>query len=231
MRRSGRPARSRRAAAARRTGRAGARSRREPARGPGSTCSRSGSRPGGPNALAEPHPGAAGDAAGADRDRAAHAADVHQDPRRAPATRPPRCTWSRPRTATRSRPAASGSRRVTSTWSSQRTAARVAAPHEPGPARELVPAVGRRRCSARWRRSTGSACSPSCSPAWATTGCAAPRTIRRRGGQVLAQDEATSVVWGMPGFVARAGPRRRGPSARRHGGGDPRAGWRRAAPR
>jgi len=29
--------------------------------------------------------------------------------------------------------------------------------------------------------------------------------IRRRGGQVLAQDEATSVVWGMPGFVAKAG--------------------------
>lgn len=30
-------------------------------------------------------------------------------------------------------------------------------------------------------------------------------TIRERGGQVLVQDEATSVVWGMPGFVARAG--------------------------
>jgi two-component system, chemotaxis family, protein-glutamate methylesterase/glutaminase len=29
--------------------------------------------------------------------------------------------------------------------------------------------------------------------------------IRVTGGQVLAQDEATSVVWGMPGFVARAG--------------------------
>ena len=33
-------------------------------------------------------------------------------------------------------------------------------------------------------------------------GCEA---IRAQGGQILAQDEATSVVWGMPGFVARAG--------------------------
>jgi len=29
--------------------------------------------------------------------------------------------------------------------------------------------------------------------------------IREAGGQVIVQDEATSVVWGMPGFVARAG--------------------------
>jgi two-component system, chemotaxis family, protein-glutamate methylesterase/glutaminase len=29
--------------------------------------------------------------------------------------------------------------------------------------------------------------------------------IRAAGGQVLVQDEATSVVWGMPGYVARAG--------------------------
>ena len=29
--------------------------------------------------------------------------------------------------------------------------------------------------------------------------------IREVGGRVLAQDEATSVVWGMPGYVAQAG--------------------------
>jgi two-component system chemotaxis response regulator CheB len=29
--------------------------------------------------------------------------------------------------------------------------------------------------------------------------------IKRGGGTVFVQDEATSVVWGMPGFVARAG--------------------------
>ncbi len=33
-------------------------------------------------------------------------------------------------------------------------------------------------------------------------GCEA---VREAGGQVLAQDEATSVVWGMPGYVVRAG--------------------------
>jgi two-component system chemotaxis response regulator CheB len=33
-------------------------------------------------------------------------------------------------------------------------------------------------------------------------GCEA---IRDAGGQILVQDEATSVVWGMPGFVAKAG--------------------------
>jgi two-component system chemotaxis response regulator CheB len=33
-------------------------------------------------------------------------------------------------------------------------------------------------------------------------GCEA---MRAAGGQILAQDEATSVVWGMPGYVARAG--------------------------
>jgi two-component system chemotaxis response regulator CheB len=31
------------------------------------------------------------------------------------------------------------------------------------------------------------------------------RCVREAGGQVLAQDEATSVVWGMPGFIVNAG--------------------------
>jgi two-component system chemotaxis response regulator CheB len=29
--------------------------------------------------------------------------------------------------------------------------------------------------------------------------------IRERGGQIVVQDEASSVVWGMPGYVAHAG--------------------------
>jgi two-component system chemotaxis response regulator CheB len=33
-------------------------------------------------------------------------------------------------------------------------------------------------------------------------GCEA---VRAAGGQIVVQDEASSVVWGMPGFVARAG--------------------------
>jgi two-component system chemotaxis response regulator CheB len=31
------------------------------------------------------------------------------------------------------------------------------------------------------------------------------REIQTAGGQIIVQDEASSVVWGMPGFVARAG--------------------------
>jgi two-component system chemotaxis response regulator CheB len=33
-------------------------------------------------------------------------------------------------------------------------------------------------------------------------GCEA---VRERGGQVFVQDEKSSIVWGMPGFVAEAG--------------------------
>ena len=38
-----------------------------------------------------------------------------------------------------------------------------------------------------------------------TDGLASCRVIRARGGIVLAQDQATSVVWGMPGAVTQAG--------------------------
>lgn len=38
-----------------------------------------------------------------------------------------------------------------------------------------------------------------------TDGLAGARAIRERGGTVLAQDAATSVVWGMPGAVVQAG--------------------------
>jgi two-component system chemotaxis response regulator CheB len=31
------------------------------------------------------------------------------------------------------------------------------------------------------------------------------KLVREAGGQILAQDEATSVVWGMPGYVAQEG--------------------------
>jgi two-component system chemotaxis response regulator CheB len=36
-------------------------------------------------------------------------------------------------------------------------------------------------------------------------GLVGSRLIRAQGGTVLAQDQATSVIWGMPGAVARAG--------------------------
>ena len=47
--------------------------------------------------------------------------------------------------------------------------------------------------------------SRSCSPAWASTEPAAPPMSSPRRGSVIAQDETTSVVWGMPGSVAHAG--------------------------
>lgn len=36
-------------------------------------------------------------------------------------------------------------------------------------------------------------------------GCEGTRTVVEQGGHVIAQDEATSVVWGMPGAIVRAG--------------------------
>ncbi|HZB87946.1 MAG TPA: chemotaxis protein CheB [Terracidiphilus sp.] len=51
----------------------------------------------------------------------------------------------------------------------------------------------------------GPTSSPWSSPAWAADGCAGSQLIHAHGGTILAQDEATSTVWGMPGAVARAG--------------------------
>ena len=45
----------------------------------------------------------------------------------------------------------------------------------------------------------------SSSPAWARTARDGAADIVAAGGSVIAQDEATSVVWGMPGAVAHAG--------------------------
>jgi two-component system chemotaxis response regulator CheB len=36
-------------------------------------------------------------------------------------------------------------------------------------------------------------------------GLEACEQIRKQGGQIVVQDQATSIVWGMPGAVARAG--------------------------
>jgi two-component system chemotaxis response regulator CheB len=36
-------------------------------------------------------------------------------------------------------------------------------------------------------------------------GAAGARAVHTAGGRVLVQDEASSVVWGMPGAIARAG--------------------------
>ena len=36
-------------------------------------------------------------------------------------------------------------------------------------------------------------------------GTAGLRAVRRAGGYIIAQDEATSVVWGMPGSAVQAG--------------------------
>lgn len=36
-------------------------------------------------------------------------------------------------------------------------------------------------------------------------GLGGSETLRAQGARIFVQDEASSVVWGMPGFVARAG--------------------------
>ena len=67
--------------------------------------------------------------------------------------------------------------------------------------------AGRRStcCSARWRSAFGPRVLGVVLTGMGQDGLRGCEAIREAGGQVLAQDEATTVVWGMPGFVARAG--------------------------
>ena len=71
------------------------------------------------------------------------------------------------------------------------------AARRPAPARR--PADRRRRPAA----SASSWCS-SCLPGWATTACAAPSEVRRRGGRILVEAEETCTVYGMPRAIAEA---------------------------
>ena len=88
-------------------------------------------------------------------------------------------------------------------------------PRRPRPARRAcTPASTRARrrtsaarpstcCSARRSPPTTAPSSASCSPAWAPTAATAPARSAPPAAPCVVQDEATSVVWGMPGAVAR----------------------------
>ena len=60
-------------------------------------------------------------------------------------------------------------------------------------------------CSRRWPTAPGRPVSASCSPAWVMTAPQGLLAIRRQGGVTLAQDEASSAVFGMPQAAERLG--------------------------
>ena len=70
---------------------------------------------------------------------------------------------------------------------------------------------------------------PWCSPAWDRMVLRGCELLAAAGREIVVQDEATSVVWGMPGFVATGRARRRGPAdlrdwRRTSSGGSPLSG-------
>ncbi len=71
-------------------------------------------------------------------------------------------------------------------------------------------------CSARWRALTAPAASPLILTGMGQDGLDGVREVRQAGGRVLAQDEASSIVFGMPGVVVAAGLADGGPSTGRH---------------
>jgi two-component system chemotaxis response regulator CheB len=73
------------------------------------------------------------------------------------------------------------------------------------PAGQPPQAVGGRADASRWRTAPAPTRSVCCSPAWATTAPAACCEMRDAGARTAAQDEASSVVFGMPREAVRLG--------------------------
>ena len=116
-----------------------------------------------------------------------------------------RCRCARPWTATRSRPGTRGSRPATTTCVVDATAAQRPAPLNQAPpensCRPAVDVLFRSVAEVYGARALAVVLTGMGQDG--LRGCEAHP--RRPAAQMLAQDEATSVVWGMPGCVARAG--------------------------
>ena len=101
-------------------------------------------------------------------------------------------------------PAASSSRPATGTWRSPSATAThlhvYDGPHE-NSCRPSVDPLFRTVAE----QLTGPTRSASCMTGMGSDGLRGAEHLAAAGARVLVQDEATSVVWGMPGFVARAG--------------------------